>query len=111
MKVQPIASLEQRLHHYSERKSYWLTREIPMFLVGGCIISLIMSYFAASLEPAMGEYWIAKGLVIGSIVASAPISMQRPKKPTQANVEEDVALRKAFDMDATVSDVMPSKGD
>lgn len=111
MQVRPIANLEQRLHHYSESKSYWLTREIPMFLVGGCIISLIMSYFAATLEPAMGEHWFVKGLVIGCIIATAPISMQRPKKPTQSNVDEDVALRKAFDMDATVSDVMPSKDD
>ena len=57
----------------------------------------------------MYEYWWLKGLVIGCIIASAPISMQRPKKPTQANVDEDVALRKSFNMDATVSDVIPSK--
>lgn len=108
MQVQPIANLEQRLHHYSKSKSYWLTREIPLFLVSGCIISLIMSYFAASLEPSMQEYWVVKGLVIGCIIASAPIAMQRPKKPTQANVDEDVALRKSFDMDATVSDFVPT---
>ena len=109
MEVQPIANLEQRLHKYTESKRYWLTREIPLFLVSGCIVSLIMNYFSASLDPAIQEYWVVKGLVIGCIIASAPIAIQRPQKPTQANVEEDVALRKAFGMDATISDVMPSK--
>lgn len=111
MNEQPIQNLQQRLHYYRKSKRYWLTREVPTFLLVGSLIGLIISYCVASLEPAVPDYLFVEGLDIGCLLAMAPIGIQRPKKPTQLQVDEDVALRKAFGLNAAVSDETPRKED
>ena len=48
--------------------------------------------------------WFLWGAIFGVGLAITPLKMSYPEKPSQADVDADVSLRKAFNMDSSVSD-------
>lgn len=101
MRVQKISNLDQRLDVYRGRRRHWLQTEVPAVLSVCISVSTAFMYYRTTIDP--GFDWQLWGLVFGVGFSVTPISVMRPKRPTQADVDDDIALRNAFNMDATVS--------
>ncbi len=104
MQPQKIANLEQRLDGWQEQRRDWLCQELPMVLIVGIIVCCGMMYLVSLKEPSLKPSWLLWGAIFGVGFSITPLKMTYPAKPSQADVDADVALRKAFNMDATVSD-------
>lgn len=104
MKPQKIQNLEQRLDTWNEQRRNWLRQELPTVLIIGIIVCCGMMYLVSFMEPSLHSSWLLWGAIFGVGLAIIPLKMTYPVKPSQADVDSDVAIRKAFNMDATVSE-------
>lgn len=104
MKPQKIANLDQRLAKWNEERRDWFFQKLPMVLIIGIIVCCGMTYLVSLKEPSLKSTWFLWGFIFGVGLAITPLKVTYPAKPSQADVDADVALRKAFNMDATVSD-------
>lgn len=111
MKVQRIASFEQRMQRYRNDLRYHLLFETPLLLLACVGASMGMLYIVSlSQPPATNVFgdWRVMGLVSGLGLAFWPIQIMWPEKPKASDVEQDRALRRAFGMDDAVDDSGPS---
>ena len=103
MKPEKIANLEQRLKRWHQERAKWLYQEAPITLLIGVMVCSVLMYIGSFSEPSLKSTWFFWGTIFGIGFALTHIKMEYPKKPTQKDVEADINLRKAFEMDATVS--------
>ncbi|BBM67960.1 hypothetical protein VA249_46060 (plasmid) [Vibrio alfacsensis] len=101
--IQKSGNLEPRLEQWNKERRDWLRHEVPMTLLIGIIVCggmfFLVSDAEASSKPPL-FFWIIAffGLAI------PPLRMSYPKKPSQADVDADVDLLKAFNKNETTSD-------
>lgn len=103
MRPQRIENLEQRLEEWNKEKRVWFCEELPMVLIIGIFACSGMMYLVSFKEPCVGLSWLLWGVIFGIGLSISLLKMTYPEKPTQADVEADIALRKAFNIDATVT--------
>ncbi|MDA0152301.1 hypothetical protein OH460_08305 [Vibrio sp. Makdt] len=104
MKPQKIENLEQRLNKWHEQRRIWLLQELPMILIIGIIVCSGFMYLGSFTEPSLESSWFLWGTIFGIGFALTPLKMSYPKMPSQSDVDADVALRKAFNMDSSVNE-------
>ncbi len=100
---QKIANLEQRLEIWQQERANWLCQQIPLVLVISVSVCSGLMYLGSFSEPGLKSSWLLWGAVFGVGLAITPIKLNYPKKPTQSDVEADIEIRKAFNMEASVS--------
>lgn len=106
--VKKLANLDQRLARWEEQKKQnrneMLTNALIIFPV-----SILCMYVASHLYDVPFDFnLIAKAVLFAALLMIPLILIQQSKpynrKPTQADVEADIELRKAFKMDSSVND-------
>lgn len=102
MKPCPIANLEQRLTKYRAELKRWLFIEVPLLIVICSAMTTAFVFFIESPDESILT-WISLSAVFGVFLALPPLSIIKPVKPTQSDVNRDVALRDAFNIDSTIS--------
>lgn len=110
MEVQKLASLKQRTDDWLHDRQYWLTEQTPkrigLTLIFGMALYLSQNFIYKYFN--MGDSLV---LQIMNVVLPLSLSLSAvyailstyPKKPTQADVDMDVLLRKTVGMDSTVN--------
>lgn len=93
MKPQKIQNLEQRLDTWNEQRRNWLRQELPTVLIIGIIVCCGMMYLVSFMEPSLHSSWHLWGAIFGVGLAIIPLKMTYPVKPSQADVDSDVAIR------------------
>jgi hypothetical protein len=104
MKPQKISNLAQRLTRWEYERIDWLYKEVPTILLIGVIVCCGLMYFLSFFDPQLKSNWFFWGVFFSLGLSVVPITIGRPKKPSQEDVNADIALRKAFKMDASVSE-------
>jgi hypothetical protein len=104
MKPQKLSNLEQRLARWERERADWLYKKVPSILFIGVIVSCVLMYALSLFYPQLKSYWFFLGGIFTLGLAIVPITIGKPKKPSQEDVNVDIALRKAFKMDASVSE-------
>lgn len=100
--VQPLSNLNQRLAQYHVERQKWLRESVITMAV--CIaVTMGMTWLAMQFAEQPIEYWQVEAVILGIFIAGLPIKMDMPARPTQADVEQDQALRRMAGMDDTVS--------
>lgn len=105
MRVQKIANYEQRLRAYrSDCKRFWRGE----FLWMGTTAFIIVFGFIGYLNSKGAHFpldldWKVIAAAFWVVLMIPPVAMMHPKKPHPDDVLRDQELRRAFNMDDTVS--------
>ncbi|MEZ9042906.1 MULTISPECIES: hypothetical protein [unclassified Vibrio] len=75
-----------------------------MILIIGIIVCSGFMYLGSFTVSSLESSWLLWGAIFGIGLAITPLKMSYPEKPSQSDVDADVALRKAFNMDSSVND-------
>lgn len=102
MRLQKIASLENRLSIYRRERFQFFTREAPLMVGGAAVLISLLLYLLDRYSPNgfQNWEWVSVGLVV-CISAPALLSL-KPKRPTEDDVLADQFLRRAHGLDDTV---------
>tara|TARA_B110000211_G_scaffold162671_2_gene183836 strand:+ start:11383 stop:11703 length:321 start_codon:yes stop_codon:yes gene_type:complete len=104
MKVQKLANLKQLQERHKERVRKYLLGEFLVQIVIGLTITSTGCYFLFNFETTVPFYqWFTPALIITVCLMMPLVKMSIPPEPTQDDVEASKALRRAFDMDDSVS--------
>lgn len=99
-----IANLKMRMDEYKREMKHWVYFQIPFSLIVGMTVCFGMMYIASVFVQRLESSWVGLSVVF-FVASSIPyLVVSCPKRPKQADVDADVALRKAFNIDSTVSD-------
>jgi amino acid transporter len=105
--VQKIMSLDARLDQWKERRKKLIIDNLGMSVVGYiCILSMYFGLTYFSGKP-FGMSEVLSSLLF-TIIIMIPVVVyfhsNFNKKPTQADVDKDVELRRLYGMDDTVNE-------
>ncbi len=107
MKIQPIASYEQRQAQYREELRQFVLSRFSWLCVLGLMVSLGMAYVLThctyqGIGPIEAD-WFGLGLALCFVTLVPVFMMLKPVPPRPGDVAADQALRRAFGMDDTLS--------
>ena len=106
--VKKLANLEQRLARWEAQKKENRKYMITFALITLPVVMLCMFGAGHLMGEVLDLNLFAKGVLISVMLMIPPVVLQRSKpfnrKPTQADVDADIKLRKAFKMDSSVND-------
>lgn len=106
--VKKLANLDQRLVRWEEQKKQNRKYMITFALITLPVVMLCMFGAGLLMGQVLDLNLLAKSVLIGVMLMIPPVVLHRSKpfnrKPTQADVDADIKLRKAFKMDSSVND-------
>ncbi|NQZ49679.1 MAG: hypothetical protein HRT95_05670 [Moritella sp.] len=101
MEVQKLSNLKQLTADWEKDRAAWLKSEVPRMLTV-CLLTCSLLYGFSFFVP--DNSYLLGGIILSLLLLLPLLYTSYPKKPSQADVDANVSLRRAFDMDATVSD-------
>lgn len=101
MRIENIANLETRLAQYRQERFDFYTQQLPMFLGIGLFV---LGGLLFGLHYWTGNYanWQLHTVILAVCLTVPPALAVKPKRPTEADVLADQALRRFHGMDDTV---------
>ena len=104
MEVQKLANLDQMIQQWELEVKTYLLKVLPRQAAVGLPLVMTMMYFLSSYIGSVIElHWSLSALIIWVCLQIPLIMTGIPRKPTQADVDDNRALRRAFGMDDTVN--------
>lgn len=102
--AQPIEGLDSRLKNWEKRQEKNRKEFIRMALLGAVVITALTFAICNVMNIPFGVPELVKSTAISAVLMLPPIVMRKinDRKPTQKDVDQDIALRNAFGMDSTV---------
>jgi len=105
MKIQPIATLEERMVRYQrDVRKFWLSDFSPMVATGAVVVYGTMYGLTQVLTVQLIADWRLIATATWLVALIPPLKMLYPTKPLQSDVDADKALRRACGMDDRTSD-------
>lgn len=104
MKVEPLSNLKQRTAQWNTERRGWLRKNMPCTLFVSLFCANGMTSLVSALGAGVTPACFLLGSLMGLCLAVPPLMSSYPKKPTQQDVELDVRLRKALNMDAKIEE-------
>lgn len=108
VRVRKLANLDQRIARWEAQKKQNLKEVLTSAVSVLITVFLLMYGLTYVTEVAFNLYQLGKSMVIFAILMVPLIFVQLilpyGRKPTQADVDDDIELRKYFEMDSRVND-------
>lgn len=105
MKVKKLANLKQLQEQHRQNIREYLLGDFVLQLVIILMVCFSCTYFILSAIGLIETYkWISTSFLISLLILIPTVKMHIPPAPTEDDVKESQALRRAFGMDDSISE-------
>lgn len=105
MKVQKLANLKQLQEQHRKNIREYFLGGFLLHLVIILMVNFSCTYFILSAIGSIETYkWISTSFLISLLILIPTVKMHIPPAPTEDDVKESQALRRAFGMDDSISE-------